>query len=124
MAQVLPLEVEPPVRLEMAARSHGAQSQNGLGSWDAPAGAGDIEPVVDEMSAGTLDDPGRDGQTRMQVGVVVEHVALGDQIVGAVVGAVSLLGPQAMRESCPRRLRSWWGGPCILDRLAPAFREP
>jgi hypothetical protein len=43
-----------------AVADHGAEFENGLGAVEVPAGAGDVEAVLDQMSAGAVDAPGGD----------------------------------------------------------------
>lgn len=49
--------VVAPVAVEVAAGDHGAQSQDGFGSGQAPAGAGDVEAVGDQVAAGSSTAP-------------------------------------------------------------------
>jgi hypothetical protein len=56
-------EVEP-VGGEVAVAPQGAQLEDGLGALEAPAGAGDVEPVADKVPAGSFDHPVAIGQPR------------------------------------------------------------
>ena len=46
-AIVLAADMECPVRLEVLIVDDGAEPEDGLGSLDAPPGAGDIEAITD-----------------------------------------------------------------------------
>src|SRR5437868_572720 len=61
---VLAGEVEGPVFVEVAVADHRAQGEDGFGAVQAPPCPGDVEPVADQVAAGSLDDPGRDGPAR------------------------------------------------------------
>ena len=67
-----PLFVKAPVLLKVAAAPQRTQLEHGFGPRQAPSGAGDVEPVPDEMTAGTLDDTVGDRQAQSQVLVVAE----------------------------------------------------
>jgi hypothetical protein len=83
--------VEAPVLVEVAVGDHGAQGEDGFGTLQAPAGSGDVEPVADQVAAGSLDDTGRDGPACGQGLVVAEVVVLGGQVADARVGAGPLV---------------------------------
>ena len=65
-------EVVAPVLLEVTVDDDGAQLQDRFGAGEAPAGAGDVHAIFDEMSARALDDPGRDRPRVLESGRVVE----------------------------------------------------
>ena len=48
-AVMLAAHVKCPVRLEVPVVDHGAEPEDGLGSLDAPPGAGDIEVITDQV---------------------------------------------------------------------------
>jgi hypothetical protein len=52
---VLAGEVEAPVVFEAAVADHRAQGEDGLGAVQAPLCPGDVEPVADQVAAGSLD---------------------------------------------------------------------
>jgi hypothetical protein len=58
---VLAGEVEAPVVAEVAVGDHGAKGEDGFGALEPPSGSGDVEPVADQVAAGSFDDAGRDG---------------------------------------------------------------
>src|SRR5437763_10541379 len=60
-AFVLSAEVEGPVVLEVAAGDDGAELEDGLGSFQAPPRARYVHSVLDDVPAGSLNDPGGDG---------------------------------------------------------------
>jgi hypothetical protein len=57
---VLAGEVVAPVFLEVAVADHGAQGEDGFGAVQAPPCSADVEPVADQVAAGSLDHPGGD----------------------------------------------------------------
>ena len=63
---VLAGEVEAPVFFEVAVADHRAQGEDGFGAGQSPSGSGDVEPVADEVAAGSLDYPSGDGPARGQ----------------------------------------------------------
>jgi hypothetical protein len=69
---VLAGEVEAPVFLEVAVADHCAQGEDGSGAVQSPSCSGNVEPVADQVAAGSLDYPGRDGPARGQGLVVVQ----------------------------------------------------
>src|SRR5438094_933064 len=69
--------------------------EDGLGAVQAPAGAGDVHAVFDQVAAGTFDDAGGDRPARGQRARVVEVLLLVVQVVGGGVGVAALLGSQA-----------------------------
>jgi len=98
-------KVPDPVLVEVAVADHGAEFENGLGAVEAPAGAGDVEAVLDQMSAGALDDPGGDRPTEgqsggiVQVGLLVGQVRDGPVDAGRfVVGQVGGVGGEICQD--------------------------
>ena len=89
-AFVLAAEVEVPVVLEVAAGDQGAELEDGLGAFESPSRAGDVHSVLDDVPAGTLDDPGGDGPAFAQRRVVAEIGVLVVQVAGGLVGAGAL----------------------------------
>src|SRR5216684_4195268 len=77
---MLPGDVVGPVLIEVAVGADGAQPQDGLGAGQAPAGAGDAHPVLDEVPAGAFDDAGGDGPAVRQGAGVVQVGLLGGQV--------------------------------------------
>jgi len=61
----------------IAVADDGAQGEDGFGGFQAPPCPGDVEPVADQVAAGFLDDPGRDGPARGQGLVVAQVLVLG-----------------------------------------------
>jgi hypothetical protein len=47
-------EVKAPVLVEVAVADHGAKGEDGFGALESPAGSGDVEPVADQVAAGSL----------------------------------------------------------------------
>jgi hypothetical protein len=52
-------EVKAPVLVEVAVADHGAKGEDGFGALEPPAGSCDVEPVADQVAAGSLDDSGQ-----------------------------------------------------------------
>jgi hypothetical protein len=86
--------VEAPVGVEVAVAPQRAQLEDGLGALEAPAGAGDVEPVADQVPAGPLDHAGGDRPAAAERGVVAEELPLGGQVADAGIDTASLLGRQ------------------------------
>src|SRR5262249_5579340 len=78
-------EVVAPVLLEVVVADDGAHLEDGLGAVEAPAGAGDVHAVLDQMPAGTLDDTGGNRPSTLQGSGIVEVRPLADQVAGALV---------------------------------------
>src|SRR6185437_16077551 len=95
VALVFLLDVPGPVGVVVAAGRDGAEPEHGLGSWQAPAGAGDAHPVLDQVAAGALDDAGgdrpavREGGGVVHVGLLVLQVGQGR---GDDLGVLAALG--------------------------------
>lgn len=95
----------------------------------APAGAGEIHAVLDQVAAGTLDDAGSDGPALGERGGVVEVVGLVGQVGGGLVG----VGPPSRGRAPVQPVgsgegnvgpvpgigaRSWfWPGACSFMRI-------
>ena len=60
LAVVFALAVVVPVGVEVAVVDDGAQQQDRLDSGQGPPGAGDIEPVLDQVAAASFGDAGGD----------------------------------------------------------------
>lgn len=63
-------EVEAPIVGEVAVADDGAELEDGFGALQSPPGAGGVHAVLDEVSAGTLDDTGGDGPAATERRVV------------------------------------------------------
>ena len=57
---VLMRKVVAPVLLEVAIADDRTHLKDGFGAIETPASAGDVHAVLDQVPAGTLDDPGGD----------------------------------------------------------------
>src|SRR2546423_1917054 len=79
-ALVFLIDVVGPVGVEVAVRGQGTEFEDGLGAVQAPAGAGDVEAVFDQVAAGALDDAGGDRPALGESGGIVQ--------VGPLVGQV------------------------------------
>ena len=92
---VLACEMEAPVFLEVAVADHRAQGEAGFGAVQAPSCSGDVEPVADEVAAGSFYYPGGDWPARGQGPVVAQELVLAGQVADAGVGTVALAGGKA-----------------------------
>ncbi|GGZ98642.1 hypothetical protein GCM10010303_04370 [Streptomyces purpurascens] len=88
-------EVEGPVLVEVAVVVQGAEFEDGFGAGRAPAGAGDVEAVADQVAAGALDRAGGDRPARRQGGVVAELVEVAGEVAGAGVDGLAFRSAQA-----------------------------
>src|SRR5450432_4644824 len=61
IADVLGVFVKGPGDVEIAAGTQRAELEDGLGTAQSPAGAGDVHAVLDQVTAGALNDAGGDG---------------------------------------------------------------
>jgi len=86
-ADVFLCEVVFPVGVEVAVAADGSELEDGLGAGEAPACAGDVEAVFDEVAAGAFDDAGGDRPAVGQGGGVVEVGGFLGQVGRAGVGA-------------------------------------
>ncbi len=80
-------QVVAPVLVEVAVGDEGAEFEDGLGSLESPAGAGDVHAVFDQPSCRSLDDAGGDRPALGEGGGVVQVFLLGGEVVRAGVGA-------------------------------------
>ncbi len=81
----------------IAVSDHGAQREDGFGAFQAPPCPGDVEPVADQVAAGSFYYPGGDGPARGQGLVVAQVLVLAGQVADARVGTGPLGGGQASR---------------------------
>jgi hypothetical protein len=89
--------VEDPVVLEVVVRDQCAESEDGFGAVEAPAGAGDVEAVGDQVTAGAFDGAGGDRPAGFECGVVVELAEVADEVAvaggdGVTAGGGKLFG--------------------------------
>ena len=91
IALVLGALVELPVLVDVAAGDDCAEAKDGFGAGQAPDGAGDAHPILDEIAAGALDDASRDRVAGREVLVVAEVRGVVEQVVGALVDRLALL---------------------------------
>jgi hypothetical protein len=104
-------QVVAPVVVEVAVADHCAQGEDSFGAVQSPAGSGDVEPVADQVAAGSFDDAGGDGPARGQRLVVAQELVLAGEIADAGVGAGPLGGGQACGLGFGGDLG---GGPCAV----------
>src|SRR4029453_13194407 len=88
-------EVEAPVGVEVTVGDQGTQLEDGLGAVQTPAGAGDVQPVADQVAAGAFDHAGGDRPAAFQGGVVAEELPLGGQVTDTGVDSFALVSGQA-----------------------------
>ena len=79
----------------IAVADHCAQGEDGFGAVQSPACSGYVEPVADQVAAGSFYYPGGDGPARGQGLVVAQELLFAGQVADAGVRAVSLSGGQA-----------------------------
>ncbi len=73
---------EGVVGVLVAVLVHATQVQEGLGTGDGPAHAGEIEAVLDQVAAGALDHAGGDGPAAREVGGIVHGGRVALQVGG------------------------------------------
>lgn len=83
------VEVVAPVIGEVVIGDQGPQVQDGFGSFQTPAGSGDVEAIADQVAAGTLDGAGGDWPPLGECMVVVKEFGMAGQVADARVD----LGP-------------------------------
>jgi hypothetical protein len=86
-AVMLATQVECPVRLEVPVVDDGAEPEDGLGSLDAPPGAGDIEPVADQVAGRAFYHSGGDRPAGRECLVVAQVFLVGGQVAHARIYA-------------------------------------
>src|SRR5580658_7967544 len=109
--------VAGPVGGQVAVGADGAEPEHGLGAGQAPAGAGDAHPVLDEVPAGSFDDSGGDGPAFgegagvVQVGFLGLQVGQGpgDDLVVLAAGARRVRGGEVLDPGDDL------GGPAVQD---------
>src|SRR4029453_12782091 len=89
-------QVPGPVPVEVAVADEGAEFEDGFGAGQAPAGAGDVHAVLDQVAAGAFDHPGGDRPSVGQGGRVVQVGLLGQQVRRGGVGVLTGPGVQAV----------------------------
>ena len=88
-AFVLAREVVSPVGVEVAVVDQGTELEDGFGSFESPAAAGDVEAVADQVAAGTFDRTGGDRPARGECGVVAELGEVAGEVADTGVGALA-----------------------------------
>src|SRR6266700_5139201 len=89
-------QVPGPVLVEVAVADQGAEFEDGLGAVQAPACAGDVHAVLDQVAAGALDHPGGDRPPLGQGGGVVQVGLLGQQVRRGGIGGFTFAGVQTV----------------------------
>src|SRR6202046_3607734 len=84
VALVFAVAVVDPVFVEVAVGLEGAEFEDGFGCFGAPAGAGDVHAVFDQVAAGAFDDAGGDGPAVGQGCGVVQPGGLGVEVAGGL----------------------------------------
>src|SRR5262245_23153548 len=95
MAFVFLLQMKLPVLIKIFARAQTAQPQHGFSSLKSPARAGQFHPIFEQMTAGSFDHSRRNRQSGFEILVVVEVLAILEQVVRATVERRTLLFVQA-----------------------------
>jgi hypothetical protein len=107
--------VEGPVGVEVIARGEGSESEDGFGSFEVPAGAGDVESAADEVAAG-LRPPGGDRPATFQGGVVAELVEVTGEVADACVHAFAFALGEMFPVGLGGHLGSGSGGLAVQDQ--------
>src|SRR5665811_38647 len=89
-------DVVAPVVGEVVVAVDGSQLEDRFGAVEAPAGAGEVHAVLDEVATGAFDDAGGDGPACCERGRVVEVGRLVDEVGGADVGVGASGGFEAV----------------------------
>jgi hypothetical protein len=76
-----------PVLREVSVADDRSELEDGFGAVQAPAGAGDVHAVLDEMATGALDHAGSNRPAAFERGGVVQERLLAGQVGGALVDA-------------------------------------
>ena len=71
--------VVTPVGIEVTVVDQRAEPEYGFGTCEAPPGAGDVQAIADQVSAGALDRAGGDGPARSQGDAVAKLVEVAGQ---------------------------------------------
>src|SRR5260370_35609784 len=109
--------------MEVAVCVDGSEFEDGFGALESPAGAGDVHPVFDEVSAGAFDDTGRDRPAVLERGGVVELSAFAAEVGGAQVGAGALVGGE-LRGGRRAPNRGGCLGGCAVEDLFRVGSDP
>src|SRR5690349_12219778 len=87
---VLVLALPGPVLVPVVVGEDDAEVEDGFGAVGAPAGAGDVHAVFDQVAAGAFDDAGGDRPAGGQGGGVVQVRGLGLEVArGPVRGGAA-----------------------------------
>src|ERR1700734_384646 len=84
VALVFAVAVVGPVVVEVAVGVEGAEFEDGFGGAEAPAGAGDVHAVFDQVAAGAFDDAGGDGPAVGQRGRILQPGGFGFEVAGGL----------------------------------------
>jgi len=90
-ALVLAGEVEAPVGVEVAVADQGAELEDGFGSGQPSAGAGDVEAAADQVAAGPFDHSGRDRPAGREGAIVAQERRVAGQVADGRVRAAALI---------------------------------
>src|SRR4051812_9662425 len=91
VALVLGTAMKLPVGVPVVACAEGTKPQHGFGPLERPPCTGSVHAVPDEVSARSLDDPGRDRETGRERILVVEQVPVLAQVSRASFDSFTLL---------------------------------
>src|SRR2546428_7303568 len=104
------VDVEVPVRGEVAVAGDCAEDEEGFGARDAPPAAGDVESVGDEMTGGAFDDATGDRPAGGEGSVVVDEVGVVREVVAGLVDARALVLRQPASVGLRAHLAGGLGG--------------
>ena len=91
---VLVLPVPGPVLVPVVVGEDDAEAEDGFGAVGAPAGAGDVHAVFDQVAAGAFDDAGGDRPAAGQEAGVVQVGGVLVQVADGAQGDLVLAGGQ------------------------------
>src|SRR5215216_1027698 len=109
-------QVVGPVVVEVAVAAERPELEDGLGAGQAPASAGAVHAVFDQVPAGALDRAGGDRPATGERGRVVQVGLLVEQVGGGGVGGLALGGVQVVAGGLAADRRSDDADASVQDR--------
>jgi hypothetical protein len=86
--------VKCPIIVQITTGSERADLEHSFRPFQSPTSSGQVHPVLDQMSASTLYDPGGDGKTLFEEEVVMQQGLVFLQIVPSFLHCLALLAAQ------------------------------
>ncbi|MBW1692076.1 MAG: hypothetical protein JRJ70_15280, partial [Deltaproteobacteria bacterium] len=109
--------MKAPVLIKIVTGAQGTKTQDGLGTSETPAGAGNFHAVFNQMSARPFNNSRSDGIPLGKVMIVLEVRRMGKQIVSTGIYRFSLCAEQ--RSTCSATAHT----PRHITGLAPQYFE-